>query len=596
MQQHQSPTRKGVDGGRPAPYRTTEPERGAVLKTNSGTTEETGVVDSATGGRSGPAGGASNASVERSASAGGAFDGFNALQDALPVPHGPLGPPRDDLLSEDQARALHAELLAGHKQPKGVPQWALDKIDIADSGCGTSFGNRRELFRDMYLSPSRVNGAAGAFMTKEKGTMFNPLMDDAGRLGAYREEHAILHEACAYTLIAVGRASREQGVSMYMPGYGQPGYFMFPSGVRVTLLNRHVLVMRPIGYKVSPESHISCLASSVVAAMDVPKHGPYIVYLGANLPRPGDLRDAARAVLGCGTVAIDLTIDQDAHDLRREAVTAALCVLVAEPRCAGVFGSPPCTTWSVSHNMPDRDGNPGRPLRSIDHPLGYLDAEGQLPLAVADANLVADNVARIMSAAHKAGKTVHGRDAGLPASVLARAHEGMRRSHVHVRHAELGPPAPREPRRDHHQRPMHERRPRGRRVRDAAQGNGVAGVGPHRPRRAARVRAARVQPWGGRPPTTQGHHGRWRQVQDPGGRAVLCPDGHADRRVLCLNDANGGGRGRAGGVRGRRDHGPPSAQAARALSVPAQRVWPSRCALLVQSREGAVRRAGLDRV
>mgnify|MGYP007045446035 CR=1 FL=1 len=68
-----------------------------------------------------------------------------------------------------QARALHAELLAGHKQPKNVPQWALDKVDIADSGCGTSFGNRRELFRDMYVSPSRVNGAAGAFMTKEKG-------------------------------------------------------------------------------------------------------------------------------------------------------------------------------------------------------------------------------------------------------------------------------------------------------------------------------------------------------------------------------------------------------------------------------------------
>ena len=39
--------------------------------------------------------------------------------------------------------------------------------------------------------------------------MYNPLMDDSGRLGAYREEHAILHEACAYTLIAVGRASKQ---------------------------------------------------------------------------------------------------------------------------------------------------------------------------------------------------------------------------------------------------------------------------------------------------------------------------------------------------------------------------------------------------
>ena len=214
MQQHPSRAMLGAGRGTAA-QPTTEPERGPVLKTNSGTTGDAVVVNNeeaqCAGEERGPAGGACGDLAAEPDPAGGAYTGINALQAVLPVPHGPLGPPRDDLLNEDQARALHAELLAGHKQPKNVPQWALDKVDIADSGCGTSFGNRRELFRDMYVSPSRVNGAAGAFMTKEKGTMYNPLMDDSGRLGAYREEHAILHEACAYTLIAVGRASRGAG-------------------------------------------------------------------------------------------------------------------------------------------------------------------------------------------------------------------------------------------------------------------------------------------------------------------------------------------------------------------------------------------------
>lgn len=140
------------------------------------------------------------------------------------VCQGPLCAPRDDLLTEAQAKALHAELLAGHEQPEGIPKWALDKLDLADTGCGTSFGNRREIFEHTYMCKSDVNGASGAFVTNEKGTMRNPLMDTHGNLGIYREHDAILHEACAYTLIAVGRASREQGMSLWMPPHGTDGY------------------------------------------------------------------------------------------------------------------------------------------------------------------------------------------------------------------------------------------------------------------------------------------------------------------------------------------------------------------------------------
>ena len=78
---------------------------------------------------------------------GAAWNGSTMLRTGE---HGPLLPPRDDLLTHSQAKQMHTELLAGHAQPDDVPQWALDKVDIADSGCGTSFGNRREQFQCVY--------------------------------------------------------------------------------------------------------------------------------------------------------------------------------------------------------------------------------------------------------------------------------------------------------------------------------------------------------------------------------------------------------------------------------------------------------------
>ena len=173
-----------------------------------------------------------------------------------PGAQGPLLAPRDDLLSPDQARQLHLELLAGNEPPQDVPQWMCDLLAIADSGCGTSFGNTTRVYVEdsIYDEECSVNGAAGAFTTTKKGTMKMPMETDTGEIGAYREDGAILHEACAYSLIAVGRASREQGVSMWMPPHGEHGSFRYPNGVSITLLNRYVLVVRPIGYKVSPHS------------------------------------------------------------------------------------------------------------------------------------------------------------------------------------------------------------------------------------------------------------------------------------------------------------------------------------------------------
>ena len=321
---------------------------------------------------------------------------------------GPLLAPRDDLLSPNEARQLHYELLAGHAAPDHVPQWMCDLLAICDTGCGTSFGNTtRVMAKDsIYDEPCAVNGAAGAFTTTKKGTMKLPMETDDGNIGTYSEEHAILHEACAYSLVAIGRASREQGVSLYMPPYGEHGYFMYPSGVKVTLLNRHVLVVRPIGYKVSPHTNLQCLASAAIQDLGVPEKGLYFVYVGANEPRPNDvLSQMAGRINGTFTgVPIDIKIGGEAHNVERESVATALCVVAGDARNLGTLTSPECASFSAVHVLSDAQGKPGKVKRDINNVLGFYGPDGHLPADVASANCASRNCARILSATHRAGK------------------------------------------------------------------------------------------------------------------------------------------------------------------------------------------------
>ena len=137
-------------------------------------------------------------------------------------------------------------------------------------------------------------------------------MESNKGLGFYREKDALLHEACAYTLLAIGRASREQGVAMVMPAWGCEGYFEYPNGLRVALLNRSVLVVRPIGYKASPAKALSATAAN---GLGVPSTGLYFFYLCSNTPRPGGLIDQLEAALECKVVAVDTKIGGAKHDL-----------------------------------------------------------------------------------------------------------------------------------------------------------------------------------------------------------------------------------------------------------------------------------------
>eukprot|EP00966_Prymnesium_polylepis_P268447 6201980-Prymnesium_polylepis.1 len=62
----------------------------------------------------------------------------------------------------------------------------------------------------------------------------------------FEEKNGIHNPACPYVLLALGRASRENGLEMHMPPWGADGYFSYPNGVTVKLYNRNVLALRPL--------------------------------------------------------------------------------------------------------------------------------------------------------------------------------------------------------------------------------------------------------------------------------------------------------------------------------------------------------------
>ena len=79
-----------------------------------------------------------------------------------------------------------------------------------------------------------------------------PTERSESKVGYYCEAGCVFHPPCPYVLLAIGRGSWEQGISMFMPAWGGVGFFEYPNGVRVMLYNRFVYVLRPVGYKNSP--------------------------------------------------------------------------------------------------------------------------------------------------------------------------------------------------------------------------------------------------------------------------------------------------------------------------------------------------------
>ena len=134
------------------------------------------------------------------------------------------------------------------------PSQDLKVLLICDTGCGCSMGNKRGQFVKGSLKASKasVQGAGGTMTTNEKGDFRFPMPSWRHGIVAFDESDSIYNPACAFALAAIGKASAERGVKLEMPGWGADGYFEYINGVRVTVLNRQVLIVRPIGYKESP--------------------------------------------------------------------------------------------------------------------------------------------------------------------------------------------------------------------------------------------------------------------------------------------------------------------------------------------------------
>ena len=313
-------------------------------------------------------------------------------------------PPRADLLTPEQASKLFVELLAGNEQPPDLPASARCLV-IADTGCGRSMGNHPEHFEpgSLYDKKSSVLGIGGNMTTKKRGHMRLPLETRDHGVKLWKEPDAILNPACPFALLAIGRASITLGVSFKLPAWGEDGYFEYPSGVQVTILNRNVTVCRPIGYKESPSVG---LTSCTPELLGVPAEGKYGLYIGSGERRAGDVGDCVGDKVP--TVCIDLKIGGKSHNLLIPSVATAVVTAAVDPRCAYILISVDCSTWSAAHFLPMPDGSPGRPMRDGYSVLGFTGKDGELPRRVREANTTAQVGADIAGAGMSHGARVIG--------------------------------------------------------------------------------------------------------------------------------------------------------------------------------------------
>ena len=290
----------------------------------------------------------------------------------------------------------YRELLAGNGEPEELSD-DLKQLCICDTGCGTSMPNRPGQCRreSIYNSDSLIEGAGGQLTIKQKGYLSLPMQTNRG-LARFTEADAILNDRCAYVLLAIGRASKQQGVTLVMPPWGADGYFEYPNGVRVTLLNRHVLLLRPLGYKQNPEVLLAAQDAITLESLGVPVDGEYGMYIGANDDWPGDLRSQLIGTIR--VVPIDKKRGGVLHDITSALVTSKLIDAASTGRCRFVYSSVDCRSWSAAQWLPDARGQPGNAPRDVDHILGRPGVDGTLPPSVVDGNAQARASAAICRA------------------------------------------------------------------------------------------------------------------------------------------------------------------------------------------------------
>eukprot|EP00966_Prymnesium_polylepis_P323304 7379509-Prymnesium_polylepis.1 len=304
-----------------------------------------------------------------------------------------LKPPRDDYFTAEQANQLQIELLAGCDVPENLPRSITHTLAIIDTGCGRSMGNHTDHFEpeSLYDCKSPIDGASGAFVAKQRGNLRWPMESNRG-MRMWREPESVFNRRCAYLLLSGGRASIREGMTMWLPGWGADGVLTWPNGVKVRVLNKYVTILRPLGYKLHPEA---ALASVTVDDLGVPADGDYIIYLGSGRRRDGDVPSQVDEMgVNVSVVLVDPKLRGVLNDLTKRPVALALVKAGSDPRCRMLLSSTRCCTWTVSHLLPDKHGNPGKPRRDQNHVLGFTQG-GRLPDVVAEGNTEAEHAVEI---------------------------------------------------------------------------------------------------------------------------------------------------------------------------------------------------------
>ena len=99
----------------------------------------------------------------------------------------------------------------------GWPKSITQCLAIADTGCATSMGNHEDHFKpgSLFKSQSKVIGVSGAMTLNKRGEFPYPMVTNKG-IRKWEESKAILNPQCPYILLALGRASTEKGLTLYI--------------------------------------------------------------------------------------------------------------------------------------------------------------------------------------------------------------------------------------------------------------------------------------------------------------------------------------------------------------------------------------------
>jgi len=311
-----------------------------------------------------------------------------------------INTPRADLLSFEQARQLHLELSAGHVPTPGIPPSITSTLAIVDTGCATSMAPSDDFFEkgSLYAADVNIIGAGGGLKLNERGTLRYPMESDRHGVFKYGEKDSIKNKNCPYVLIAIGRASFQMGASLYMPSGGGDGTIAFHGGVTITVHNRKVLALRPLGFKLTPRA--SPALALTLDQIGIPAHGDFIYFIGSGPRHENDVAaHASELGLEAFIVYLDITVGGEAHNFMRRPTIACMIAGGKLDRCRGALISIRCKSWSAAVLMPKPDGSPGTPLRDFpDAILGIQRADGTLPRSVMDGNMETEHITEVAHA------------------------------------------------------------------------------------------------------------------------------------------------------------------------------------------------------